>query len=444
MAESKTDTRELDELVRRIHDAPVQLVLAITGGGSRAIAELLERPGGSRVLVEAIVPYSAAALIEFLQAAPEQFCSPRTARLMAMAAYQRALQLCDTRNAHRPPLPPGEGWGEGESDGPSRTPNPLSKGEGAANKGSNQLIGLACTASLASDRPKRGDHRIHVAYQTRDATAEYSIRLTKGRRTRFAEESIASRLILNATSDGCGEPGRLDLSLESDELVDMRHAAADEAQQELLHGGRRALTIGRTPIVTMGVRRAIFPGAFNPLHDGHREMARIAAKRLRLPVEFELSIHNVDKPPLDYLEMRDRAQQFGDHETLWLTRAPTFEEKSRIFADATFIVGADTIARIASPAYYGDSERAMLSAIDRIAARGGRFLVFGRSEKKAAEGQQRRVGLVFQTLLSLDLPPNLLALCDEVSESDFRADVSSTELRAAGTSVAPGSDHVDS
>ena len=30
-------------------------------------------------------------------------------------------------------------------------------------------------------------------------------------------------------------------------------------------------------------------------------MAEIAARRLKAPVEFELSIENVDKPPLDYL-----------------------------------------------------------------------------------------------------------------------------------------------
>ena len=66
------------------------MVLAITGGGSGAIADLLEVPGGSRTVLEAVVPYSAAALVEFLRGKPEQFCSARTARAMAMAAFQRA------------------------------------------------------------------------------------------------------------------------------------------------------------------------------------------------------------------------------------------------------------------------------------------------------------------------------------------------------------------
>lgn len=388
-----TSPIDLDTLVRRIHAAPVGIVLAITGGGSRAVSELLERPGGSRVLVEAIIPYSAAALGDFLATTPEQFCSARTARLMAMAAYQRALRLASTGR-------------ECAAD--------------AAAPQESAYIGLGCTASLASDRPKRGDHRIHVACQTRDTTAEYSLVLKKDRRARIEEETIASGMILNMLSDACGGLGHVDVGTQNDEPTTERRAIADEGQQDLLHGRRRQVQIGRVPILATGQRRAIFPGAFNPLHDGHQEMVRIARDKLDLPVEFEISIHNVDKPPLDYLEMRDRARQFGEQETLWLTRAPTFEEKSRLFADATFIVGADTIARIADPAYYGDNSQAMLAAIDRIAGRGGRFLVFGR-KADSAEG--------FEMLASLDLPPALLAICTEVSESEFRADVSSTKLR---------------
>jgi nicotinamide mononucleotide (NMN) deamidase PncC len=414
-----TGAVDLDTLVRRIHAAPVQFVLAITGGGSRAIAELLERPGASRVLLEAIVPYSSAALVDLLGATPEKFCSPRTARLMAMAAYQRALHLASE----------GQSLASGGRESPDQiaTPNDFA------------CIGLGCTASLTSDRPKRGDHRIHVAYQTHDVTAEFSLVLVKDRRTRFEEEGVAAIAILNALSGACGGLGKVALPTHGDEPPGERRSTADEARQELLHGQRRQVLIGRVPIIATGARRAVFPGAFNPLHEGHREMARIARQRLDLPIEFELSMHNVDKPPLDYLEMNERAEQFGTDETLWLTRAPTFEEKCRLFPDATFIVGADTIARIADPAYYGGSQRAMLAAIDRIAGSGGQFLVFGRtndSEARTAETDDPISAKGFQTIASLDLPPALSAMCTEVPESEFRADVSSTQLRKERQSLA--------
>src|SRR2546423_165218 len=88
MAETSTSA-----LAALIHAADIRLVMAITGGGSRAIADLLEVPGGSRTLLAAHVPYSAAAMRELLGAPPEQYCSNRTARAMAMAAYLQAQAL---------------------------------------------------------------------------------------------------------------------------------------------------------------------------------------------------------------------------------------------------------------------------------------------------------------------------------------------------------------
>lgn len=119
-------------------------------------------------------------------------------------------------------------------------------------------------------------------------------------------------------------------------------------------------------------------GAFNPLHVGHRRMIQIAHELLHEPVALDISIINVDKPPLDYMELQRRLGQFPPEQTIYLTRAATFEEKSRLFPGATFAVGADTLRRIAAPQYYGGSAAACQHAIERIAGRGCRFLVFGR------------------------------------------------------------------
>ncbi|MEE2914382.1 MAG: hypothetical protein VX745_06915, partial [Pseudomonadota bacterium] len=68
-------------------------MLAVTGGGTTAISDLLAVPGASRTLLEATIPYDSQALADYIQRTPEQSASASTARQLAMSAYQRARQL---------------------------------------------------------------------------------------------------------------------------------------------------------------------------------------------------------------------------------------------------------------------------------------------------------------------------------------------------------------
>jgi hypothetical protein len=381
---------EINEIVGEIHNSGRQFALALTGGGTRAISDLLTVPGGSRTVLLAVVPYSEAAFLSLFRTKPKSFCSARTARLMAMAAFQKARNLV------------------GEAQDPGN------------------LLGVGCTASLASDRPKRGAHRLFVATQSASATVTYSLELTKDRRTRGEEEDIAARIILNAIAEASGVASKLTLPLLDGEQVEQSKTIAPAEWTDLLlghahlAGGENTLgNLPSTPLPSTSLV-AIFPGAFNPLHHGHEQMAAIAAKQLGKPVTFEISIENVDKPPLDFTEMHDRAAQFAASPyQLAFTRAPTFDKKSELFPGATFVVGVDTITRIGDARYYDNDPAAAEAVFERIANRGCRFLVFGRQ----CDGK-------FQSLNDLNLPESLRKLCDEVPEDEFRADVSSTELRS--------------
>src|SRR5215212_9953226 len=81
------------QLISALHGSGRKAALAITGGGSGAISELLRVPGGSRLLIEAQVPYDALALAAFLGFAPAQACSADTAIAMARSARARAARL---------------------------------------------------------------------------------------------------------------------------------------------------------------------------------------------------------------------------------------------------------------------------------------------------------------------------------------------------------------
>ena len=282
-----------------------------------------------------------------------------------------------------------------------------------------QPLGVSCTASLASDRPKRGEHRAHFAYQTPSTTAVVSLVLEKTGRTRDGEESLVAGVLLNLVAEACGVEPRVEVPLSGGErLEEPRTATVGRDLQELLAGTRQLV-----PASASGDERprAVMPGAFNPLHAGHERMAELAAQILGTPVAFETSIANVDKLPLDFIDIAQRTQQFAPEQRLFLTWAPRFVEKARLFPGATFVVGADTIERIGEPRYYGGSPAAMEAAIGEIDALGCRFLVFGRK----FEGR-------FHTVSDLNLPPSLAKLAQQVPESTFRDDVSSTELRRLG------------
>jgi Nicotinic acid mononucleotide adenylyltransferase len=49
-----------------------------------------------------------------------------------------------------------------------------------------------------------------------------------------------------------------------------------------------------------GKLEVIFPGSFNPLHEGHIAIRGYAEKFLEKDVFFEICIQNADKPQLSY------------------------------------------------------------------------------------------------------------------------------------------------
>jgi hypothetical protein len=168
----------------------------------------------------------------------------------------------------------------------------------------------------------------------------------------------------------------------------------------------------------------VFAGSFNPLHPGHLLLARVAEEILKTPVAFEISVVNVDKPPLTAGEVRTRLAQFAGRASVELTRAPTFVDKSRLFAGATFIVGADTAERLAALRYYGGDEERKAAALGEIADRDCRFLVAVR-----ADGEGR-----VHSLADVAVPPRFAHLFTPIPERRFRLDASSSEIRARSQS----------
>src|SRR5262249_15509942 len=154
-------------LIEAIHRGPAACVLAFTGGGTSAAGALLNVPGGSRSVLEVLVPYHEQALVPLLGRRPAPYWSAETSPAMAAQARDRW-------------LPPGAA-----------------------------VLGLGCTASLATDRPKRGDHRFHVTADAGGRRTTYSLILAKGSRDREGEEAVLDAVILNALAEALGVSERI-------------------------------------------------------------------------------------------------------------------------------------------------------------------------------------------------------------------------------------------
>ncbi len=372
---------DVQQAIEAIHGTPHRLVFEFAGAGSMALFWLHSVAGSSRTILEATDRYAAASLAGLLGRAPEKFVSAATARAMAAAAYDRAMRLTD---------------------------------------GAGPCFGVACTATIATDRVKRGAHGCHVAVYDGMVLRGYGLTLNKGARDRFDEERLVSRVIIRAVAEACGVPPP-PLCLAEGEILDEYREDRADPLALLLAGAIAMVTINITGQASAGgpAPQALLSGAFNPLHAGHEQLAQSAAALLGTPVAFELPVLNADKPPLGYAELERRLDQFRGRYPVVLSRAPLFVQKAALFPGCTFVLGFDTAVRLIDPRYYG-SETERDAALTDIAAHGCSFLVAGRLK----DG-------VFRTLADLELPPGLATMFRELPERLFRVDLSSSAIRSA-------------
>lgn len=504
MSDANTaENRNVRTLLREVYtknDRRNVFSLFVTGGGTSALEWVFTTAGASNTVMEAGVVYARSSLQQFIHKhttdagdddGDGSYCSTPTSVRMSDAAWVRAaeLLLADTRN-----------FGDFTNV---------------------NLFGVSCTAALVTDRPKKGPHRVHVAASSQSGSFSYTVELQKGARNREEEDAASSRLIIDAIAECSGVPPLpVDYLLLDDttatastspalgEAIGRTQTDREEVIERIYAKRvRQAMFIKKVDVdgISSSSDRLVddfviledaalppgclvYPGSFNPLHEGHVALVAAAVEKIRgadgkaVPVVFEISAFNADKPPLDRAEMERRVRQFDPttnpalltggltNIAVAITSEPLFLGKTGLFRDANFLIGSDTLVRLLNPRYYGPPEPpssaglspeeasrvqqqkvfAMIAVLSAVAERGCRFVVGGRATATpppaattatvVAAGNSSTSFATMQSILAgavLALPQDLeRALFMGLSEDEFRVDLSSTDIRAAAAATA--------
>lgn len=326
-----------EHAVKRILNSGDKFVISITGGGSEAIGEILRYGGGSACLIEAIVPYSQNSLASFLKKEPEKFCSKETACKMAAASLDIALKNSGT-------------------------------------------LGVGMTCSLSKENERNGrEHWVHIALCTQHKTTSFSIQLNdkkpsffndfKNKSLRVKQEAEAAALLLMAIGSTLCEKSIKEFRVKTyeSECVCIQEISNNDILKEISFEDE-----------------VIYPGSFNPCHDSHSEIMKAASKLTNKKVTVEISLTNVDKPRVDLIDVKKRIESFQytylnpenyfqpqTNVNVFLTEAPLFKDKVKLFKNATFIIGYDTYSRLDKSIRNGETSIEDLEGV--------KFLVFHRN-----------------------------------------------------------------
>lgn len=374
--------RDIWQQVESLLQGGGQLALAATGGGGELVSWLLNHPGASASVIEVQVPYREEALAAYLGSAGPHRVTAQTARDMADRAFVRARRFT------------------GVEEG---------------------IVGVGVTAALATSRSRRGEDRAYIALRLPQEYRLFDLHFEKGAADRLAQEEGLSRFVLAVLAEACGAEA-ISPPLPDYVKCSQHTLSLQDPLGLLVTGDIELVEFGLDGVWASEVERGsrlLFPGSFNPLHEGHERLA-VAAGRLsgRRP-SLELSVENVDKPSLQRVDIEGRLAAMRGRFSVIMTRAPTFLQKARLFSGCHFAIGYDTATRLLQGKYYEGGEQGMVTALEEFRAGEHCFWVAGRLQAGK-----------YLALADIDVPAGFAALFAAIPEEDFRVDISSTELRS--------------
>lgn len=358
-----------------LKNANINIHVMATGAGAGMQQLLWEVPGSSAYLSGASFPYDQDEQAELLGFMPEHFCSEEAAIDLASAAYMKAYKF----NGKRP-------------------------------------VGVGITASVASEKEHRGDHRVHVCVMTNDFVRNVSVILEKGsgatQRHKDGDrvDALGFHMMLETVFDITESP-----------LVKDVYDTSKIARERFFLRPFFAANGKRLETMPTNKHLSMMPGAYNPPHEGHLGTAQAVMDEYGRSVVFEVTAEPPHKEALTVQQLLQRAKLLQGHDRLFTRKEPYYLDKAKSFPGIPMVLGADAMVRMLDPKWGINP----VDLFKEFISLDTKLLVAGRMiDGKFTTCQDILDGLLKNTSVGIwALATNVLM------PVDGRWDISSTELR---------------
>ena len=333
------------ETIKAINDSDYRFYITCSGGGQSFLPYFLSIPGGSASVIGGQTPYHKHE-IDSIIGKQKHYCTERVAIEYAKYSYIK------TRNVSA--------------------------------KSEVYSIGIGVTASLATVNERVGrKHKVFMAFHNKNYTLVYSYEFSEGCDRDTEETFIKNKIldILGKLIKFPTKPSWIDMS-----AFDNNHKIMSLARYYQLYDNEYNETSEDNEYDEPSEDTIVFySGSWNPFHDGHAALSRIAEEVSGEQVIYELCIDNADKGIIDYFEVERRLSQ-SRLKMVLVSFAPTFLEKatllSKIYNNIIFVVGSDTWNRIQDEKYAGPIQL----LYDEFVRMNVKFMVFKRDTAQIITG----------------------------------------------------------
>ena len=292
-----------DKTIAQINASEYKFCANITGGGAAFLSGYLARPKASKTFLQGIIPYSCAS-IDTMIGKPEKYCNHKAAKKLSLKAFEDAYKFCKT--------------------------------EGGKPVG----IGASCIVHYDGERKGR-EHKIYIHVHSETKTKTLDIILSQGL-SREVEEELISDLILAILAKTCDvkDSVRLKIAPYYDYVI---HSKFEEYKID-----KKWL---EAPKKDNG-EVYVFPGSFNPLHCGHKNIVNKVQSHYNCDVLYEICMGNVDKANIDYIDINKRLSNFNNPEDLiviphaYARFIDKYNFYKKHYNKVNFIMGYDTYERL--------------------------------------------------------------------------------------------------